>query len=405
MTVGVPTFCGGRLAEARRARGLFKKSLGDMIGVSGTAITRYEDGDDNPQLSNLSALAERLNFPLEFFARPVWPETLSPIFWRSQTAESKLAREMTAQRAVWACEIFYFLEQEVNFPAFNLPQMDLPTDFRLITPEIIERTARELREYWGLRNRPIPDVTLALENAGIPVIHLDIPSDKQDGFCFSSKEIGRSFVGINVAQISAARARYDACHELGHAVLHRSVAAEDIRETALKQIEAQAHRFAGAFLFPRDEFMTEVRAPSLDYFCSLKRRWGMSIAAMTFRAFNLGLIDDIERSALFKSMARRGWRGVLREPFDQPGEMPVERPRMLKRGVEAVVDGGVFGRSALLAALALPTMEIEQIAGLEVGYLTTADIVRLPISTKQGEVRAVDLESGKVVEFHPRGKR
>lgn len=80
MTVGVQTFRGERLKEARLARGLFKNALADMIGVTGTAITRYEEGQDKPKPDNLAALASHLGFPPEFFLRPAWSERLEPVF-------------------------------------------------------------------------------------------------------------------------------------------------------------------------------------------------------------------------------------------------------------------------------------------------------------------------------------
>lgn len=402
MPVGIPTFCGTRLTQARLARGLFKKSLGDMVGISGAQIGRYEDEQDKPQIEKLSLLAEKLNFPVEFFSRPIWSEDLAPIFWRSQSSESKYAREMTAQRASWMCEIFAFLEEEVNFPALNLPSLDVPRDFRLITSEFIENAAEAVRAHWSLGDRPIPDMVLALENAGIPVVQLEIPSEKQDGFCFWSRKLSRFFVGINISNISAVRVRFDAGHELGHALLHSEVTVEEYRDPAMnKLLEQQAHRFAGALLFPRKAFLDEVRVPSLDYFCSLKKRWGLSIAAMAYRAWNLQVIDSDERANLFHNMARRGWRGVMREPFDGPNEMAIERPRMLQRGIQAVVDGGVFGRAALLSTLSLPESEIEQLANLPSGHFRTADVVEFPVSTKASGPRLVDLESGHVVEFYP----
>ncbi len=405
MTVGVSNFRGRRLTEARLARGLFKKSLADMIGVSGTAITRYEDGADKPQLDKLEALAAKLSFPLDFFLRPEWPERPDLVFWRSRAAETKSAREMAEQRMVWLCEIFAFLEAEVDFPRLQIPDLGLPEDFRVITPDLIEKAAEDLRNAWGLRNLPIQDATLALENAGIPVVQLEIPSDKQDGFCFRSKLLKRIFVGINVYQITAARARYDIGHELGHAVLHRYITAEQSRDPMLAKLqEVQAHRFAGAFLFPKDAFMAEVPVPSLDYFSNLKRRWGMSIAAMVYRAFNLGLIDEFERTQLYQNMTRRRWRGPMREPFDSLTEMPLERPRMLRRGVEAIVGAGIFGRAALRSSIALPEAEFEQVAGLTKGFLREpAEVVQIPVTPKQSSLTALDLESGNVVEF-PRRK-
>jgi hypothetical protein len=140
-----------------------------------------------------------------------------------------------------------------------------------------------------------------------------------------------------------------------------------------------------------------VIAPTLDYFCALKKRWGMSIGAMIYRAANLGMIDEQEKSVLYRNLTRRGWRGILQEPFDSPAEMPIERPRMLRRGVSVVINEGTT-RSAIKAALNLPEKEIEQIAGLDKGFFTPAEIHHLA-TPKKSSLRAVDVESGQIIEF------
>jgi len=84
-------------------------------------------------------------------------------------------------------------------------------------------------------------------------------------------------------------------HALGVS-LHRDVTLSQLRDPSLsKRIEQQAHLFAGAFLFPRESFRQEVAAPTLNYFSALKKRWGMSIAAMIYRASVLGMIDEFEK--------------------------------------------------------------------------------------------------------------
>jgi Zn-dependent peptidase ImmA (M78 family) len=403
MTAGVRAFRGARLKEARLARGLYKNALGDMVGITGTAITRYEEDTDKPQQERLQALAQHLNFPVEFFLKPEWHDRPEIVHWRSRVAETKYAREMTEQRMTWLCEIFAFLEEEVTFPEVNLPRLNLPADFRSFTPDMIERAAEETRRHWKLRDLPIPDVCLALENAGIPVVNLEIMTDKQDGFCFQSKVLKRPFVGINTYEISAARARYDAAHELGHILLHQNVTLTQLRDPALnKRIEQQAHLFAGAFLFPRGAFRREVAAPTLDYFAALKKRWGMSIAAMVYRASVLGMIDDMEKTDLYKKLTRRQWRGPLQEPFDDPSEMPLERPRMLRRGVNVMLSEG-YSRATIRAAVGIPEKEIEQIVGIEEGFFRSAQVVELATPKNKG-LKAVDIESGRVLEFPGRNK-
>jgi len=398
MPVGLQAFRGKRLREARLARGLYMNALGDMLGITGTAISRYEEDTDKPQHDRLVAIAKHLNFPIEFFLQPEWPERPDVVHWRSRSAETKYAREMTEQRMIWLCEVFSYLERDVNFPQLKLPDLQLP-DFRALTAAKIENAAESVREHWKLRELPIPDACLALENAGIPVVNLEITSEKQDGFCFFSKVLERPFVGINSQNMSAARARYDVAHELGHAVLHRAITPQQLRDPSLnKLIEQQAHRFAGAFLFPQEAFRFEVLSPTLDYFCALKKRWGMSIAAMIYRAYDLGMIDDQERSILYRNLARRGWRGPLQEPFDNPSDMPIERPRMLRRGIGVVLDQGT-SRSAMKAALALPEREIEQLAGLDRGFFTPAEVHQLATPKRRLPLRALDVESGQVIEF------
>ncbi|MGX7706069.1 helix-turn-helix domain-containing protein [Methylobacterium sp. Gmos1] len=405
MSIGVQAFQGARLNEARRARGMYKKVLGDLIGVSGTAISRYEDGLDKPQHDKLCAIASQLGFSYEFFLKPVWTEEIGLVFWRSRNAETKTARDMTEQRMRWLCEVFSFLEDEVTFPSYTPPELGSIGDPRQITPEIVERAAEQVREQWKLGNHPIPDVALALENAGIPVVNLEIPSDKQDGFCFYSRRLERSFVGINIYDVSCARARYDCAHELGHMVLHSQVTPQQERDPSLhKLIEQQAHRFAGALLFPRKAFFEEVRNPSLDYFASLKKRWGLSIGAMIFRAYNLDMINDQERTVLYRNLTRRGWRGALREPFDDRSVMPLERPRMFKRGVETLLSEGYYTRSGLLDCLSLPEQEVEQITGVEPGFFRSGELVQLAVPKNSKTFRSLDLESGEIIEFSRRFK-
>jgi Zn-dependent peptidase ImmA (M78 family)/DNA-binding XRE family transcriptional regulator len=402
MVKGVATFSGEKLTEARLARGWYKNALADRIGVTAMQISRYESNQDRPTPEKLKSIAEALEFPYDFFTRKSWPEPLGPIFWRSQVAETKTAREMTEQRMRWLCELFWTLEEELDFPRTDIPDLDIPEDFRQITPSMIERFAERVRRDWRLKDLPIRDVVLSVENAGIPVVMLDIFSEKQDGFFFTSPLLRRAFIGVNVHSVTAARARFDVAHELGHLILHKNVSSEQEKDTDLhKLLEQQAHRFAGAFLFPKERFFDEVAVPTLDYFHALKKRWGMSIAAMVSRSFDLGMIDKDAKGQLFISMNRRKWRGQNREPFDST--MELERPRMLRRCIEVLLDSGEYSDDFLEHLLSLPKDEINQLAGL------SAPDQKSNISLAQDNqlkpaARATDLESGQLISFPTRNR-
>ena len=140
-------------------------------------------------------------------------------------------------------------------------------------------------------------------------------------------------------------------------------------------IELQAHRFAGAFLFPSKPFSMETVGLSLDLFKVLKQRWKVSIGVQIKRAENLGFITGEEASQLWRNYRRRGWS--KREPFDL--EIPVERTKALKDSIELVVNHGVQDKFSLISTLQLPHSEMEKITGLNPNYLTgeVAELVTL----------------------------
>jgi len=57
---------GSRLRAARNAIGMTQQRLGDALGVSKGAVSRWESGIDQPQFALLPALRERLRVSLDY---------------------------------------------------------------------------------------------------------------------------------------------------------------------------------------------------------------------------------------------------------------------------------------------------------------------------------------------------
>ncbi|MCK7612328.1 helix-turn-helix domain-containing protein [Roseibium sediminicola] len=398
MRMGVFNFQGERLKEARQARGLYKNALAEMAGLSTTIISNYENNTHKPSSDVIDKISSVLNFSENYFLSPAFAEKIENIHWRDLQSETKTAREMTIARCQWACEVFSFICSEVEYSTAKLPDFDLPPDPTNISNDDIERVAVDLRKLWGVGTGPLPDVILGIENLGVPVVSIPLASDKQDGFCFYSNLLKTHFIGINSNTKSACRSRLDAAHELGHAILHKHLPKEKYANRSIhKLVEKQAFRFAGAVLFPERSFYKEVESFSVQEFKSLKKKWGMSIAAMIARSFDLGMIDSQQRSNLYRNMGRLGMRGHDRmEPYDDT--MEKEEPRLMRRGIEAMLNSGVFSASAISSSIPIPAHEIEEIANLPKGTLT-GQICEPKIELKS-VITAKDLESGKVIEFN-----
>ena len=179
---------------------------------------------------------------------------------------------------------------------------------------------------------------------------------------------GRPFILIGTDKGSPVRWRFDAAHELGHLVLHSNLDRSLLTKAEhFKQIEKQAHRFAGAFLLPIESFGEDLFGASLDGFQALKLKWKVSIATMIKQARLGNLISEETERRLWIGMSRRGWRKL--EPYDEV--MDVEEPRLLRRSFELLLEEGAQTPEDVLSALALPASDVETLTGLPRDFMSS----------------------------------
>lgn len=400
MSATTPGFVGARLVQARKARGLTAVNLADLLGISSASISHYEHGRQAPRPEVLNALAQQLNLPHAFFFRPLPPSPERKMFWRSQSAATKAARERAESRYDWLRELVVYFEGYFDFPKLNLPAIRAPKDFRNLASEQIEDLAQECRLFWGEGASPIKNLVLTLENNGVIVSRGRLGAETLDAFSeWLERDYPYVFLGTDKA--SAVRSRFDAAHEYAHLILHRNVNRKEIGSAKeFRLIENQAHRFANAFLLPKESFLKELWAPTLDAFASLKKRWKVSIKAMIVRAHQLELLDDTQYRRMIISYSRRWSAG---EPFDD--ELEPESPRLLARCLDMLVSERIKTKQDILADLTFAASDIEELVGLPSGYLSdrTGEVVDLPKVQIKGDIEN-QKKAGMVIPFTS-GKR
>jgi Zn-dependent peptidase ImmA (M78 family)/DNA-binding XRE family transcriptional regulator len=341
-------------------------TLADLADVRPQAINNYESGRSAPSPRVADAFAEALKMPLEFFFLPPRiGQGSREFYFRSMSATTKGARTRASRRAVWLCDLFDYLNDQVQFPALNLPRMDLPSKPSLISDDEIEEIADSVRDYWGMRRDPIANMVSLLENQGVVVSRGPLGDASLDGL---SVTLSRPIVMIGTDKGTAVRWRFDAAHELGHLILHSHVAAEiAARPAEYKLMEQQAHRFAGAFLLPMGSFGEDFFAASLDAMQSIKPKWRVSIAAMIMRARHGGLITEDTARRLWVNYSRRGWR--RQEPYDDRFE--AEQPAVMGKAIRLSVENG--NKHELIRTVGLPDSDIEALTSLPDGWLSQQD--------------------------------
>jgi Zn-dependent peptidase ImmA (M78 family)/DNA-binding XRE family transcriptional regulator len=297
-------FYGGRLRLARNFLGLSQTELADAVEVSRTFIYKVEREEAAPSEQLRAALAEELGFPVEFFFRPLVDELAEEqAHFRKRVTTPQHVKHQAAALGTLFAEAIDYLDELLSLPEVRFPSI------RCASVEDIERAAEECRRQWGLGlDAPISNMIRVLENAGAVVATFEGSSQKVDAFSWSRR---RPIVVRSTLKKSPTRARWDYAHECGHLVMHEGSSLEE------HEAEAQANRFAGAFLLPRAGFLREFpRSYRLNWrtMFQLKDRWGVSLQAMIRRAFDLQLIDARQYRSASIFVAKKGWKK------SEPGE-------------------------------------------------------------------------------------
>ena len=214
-----------------------------------------------------------------------------------------------------------------------------------------------------------------LESNGIVVTGFRNVDDKIDAF---SQKVhvknGDSvyIVALALGKKPRERLRFDMAHELGHIMMHNwDESNEDLNREEFNAIERQANMFASAFLLPRESFgkMISPYATNIEFYRSLKKKWGVSMQAMMYRARQLDIISVNQFQYMMRQISQKGWR--THEPGDVPGNL---NSTIFQGAIDVLFDGGYLNARDLVrafrdAGIWLNTREMEDLMGLKPGTL------------------------------------
>jgi Zn-dependent peptidase ImmA (M78 family) len=198
-----------------------------------------------------------------------------------------------------------------------------------------------------------------LETHGVVVTRFETKTRYVDAFSCWMDE--RPYVFLASDKSSGCRSRFDAAHELGHIILHRAIDQDDILDKRTRdRIEAEANRFAGAFLVPEETFTAEFYSTRVEHLKGLKKRWRVSMAALCHRAKQLGAIDEYQYIQFRKQLSYHKW--LTREPLDD--EIAIEEPKLLAKAWRLLIDRGVLGETAFDDKLGFSAEWVQRLSGL-----------------------------------------
>ena len=348
---------GDHIKSARLFRGLSLSDLSNKTGITKQALSLYENETIRPEISKLVAIAQALDFPIEYFmSLDNFQVKTESTYFRSLLSTPKIARTAQSVRVEFIAKIYEILIDYVDFPDKNFPEIAFSgrNAFSECADEEetseIESIVTQCRKFWGLGFGPIVNLQKTVESNGIIITSLFTDKDEIDAFSQRTIINGNSvYIIVLNSTKNNVRTRFDIAHELGHIFLHPwSENIEELSRQEFKERESQANKFAGAFLLPRESFGNDVShyPTKLEYYLHLKEKWNVSIQAMIYRAHQLKIISTTQYQYLMRQISKRGWRSC--EPYDRP--FNIEKT-LLQEAIELLFSSGEMKPYDLMTAL------------------------------------------------------
>ncbi len=324
------------LRIARQARGWSQTELSRRSGVSQANLSKLENGLINPTEDVMTSVGTALGFPVEFFFQNdrVIGLPMSVQYRKRASVGQKAIERLEAELNIRILHIRRLLNAAELEPELSLPRrLDVDEDGG--DPE---RIADLVRRTWLVPSGPIRDLVARVERAGCIIVHCDFAALKVDGFTVQIPDMPPCiFLNRNMP---ADRQRFSLAHELGHVVMHQVPSPE---------MEDEANEFASALLMPARDIRPHLagRRLTLQRLAALKPVWRVSMAALLYRARQIGAITDNQSQYLWRQMSSMGYR-----PTEPPElDLKVEMPTVLLEIVRLHLEDLGYGLSDLAKAL------------------------------------------------------
>lgn len=353
---------GSRLIVLRDLYRLTQIDLAAQLGVTQGFISHIETGA-RPMPTQVAIQASNVfGIPPKFFEVTSSAHLHSGFHTFRKTARSGVRDERRIQALFdEASRLFWNVSNSSGYR---------PLQFAKTAASDPEIAAEAVRAADGLGpTDPVRNVTRLIERQGVGVVSkLDDESrDVSDhkGISRPSRFNDRPLIAI-VRDLPGVVQRLTLAHELGHLYFDGGLS-KPIGSTRSPE-ERRAFRFAGALLIPERVMRKRVTETlTLHGYLPIKADYGMSVAAIVRRAYDLGLIQADRYRSLMIQHSSQGWR------THEPVEVTTEEPRLL---AQACVK--VYGRD--------PVSSVSHEVGIA------------PAMIRQWLMQPENLESGNIAE-------
>ncbi|HEM3560498.1 TPA: XRE family transcriptional regulator [Streptococcus suis] len=335
-------FNGSRLEELRLLNGLTRADLARELEVTEQAIWQFETGVTLPKMKNKIVMARFFQVEVDYFdaVDKNGSFSLSRIAFRNADLEAKKTIHIQMVYLEKMNQMIDYLENFVSIPNQIIYQLVDSIEQKLQQHESLEFIADHAREVLAV-SVDNANLLYSLEKSGIYISERLI-NGNADAYSAWSRN-GRPFIVLGLRK-SAVRRNFDLAHELGHLLLHNQVDFEELSKEELEEKEKEANQFASYFLLPRKQFLMDFvnivgkRVSNPDQYILLKKRFGVSIQALEYRAYKLGLLTPQQNSYFYRQISKKGYKAV--EPLDL--EIPLKKPSKIRSILDVILSNNLL---------------------------------------------------------------
>ena len=355
---------GVRLKQARLLAGMTLLQLVDELKkydypITKQAISKYEREKSYPPAQFLLLASRILGVPSTYFTH----QPTKTLEWLAFRCRKKLSQKERKRIKAFASDV---AELQIELRELLYPKSEPTLDsYPVGTLEDAENAAEQLRKLWKVGDRPLDNLVQTVEDQDIIVIGWKDETGLFDGL---AGQCDRRPIAVINTNVPSDRQRLSLAHEVGHLVMDIDVESEH-------EEEKLAYRFAAALLVPANHGYSELgrKRRRLDWgeLESLKRKYGMSVAAWIRRAYDLGIIAYSTYTSMNRDLRSNGWH--LNEPGEYRGD---EEPLQLKQMAQRAIAEGLVSPDRM-TRIGLEDWEPET-EQRESEHLTVYDLLAMP---------------------------
>lgn len=277
---------GKNFKRIRLLKGLSLNDAGNLLGMTATAISKYEKGEILPDSKKIIDFANAYNVKtIELLKTYEAPKMKFNSFRKKKrlTGQNLMLLEEIIQN-----EVAKNLEViEMN----NIGTCNISLKKYLCNDlEDAEKAADDFRDFIKISSKqPISDLLNILENLGIIIIQIKNIDDRFRDFDGLSEVVNNIPVIVLLDGIrDGARQRFTIAHELGHLILMKNN--DNFDE------ERMCNRFASSLLMPKEAVINEFGCyrRNINFFelTAFKKEFKVSYSAIIYRLKDLNIISE-----------------------------------------------------------------------------------------------------------------